>query len=227
MREPVQRRRIRPVRVVHGDHQRAARREVRDQPVQAVHGGERNVVLDRSGAGPVEHARGEPGRAVQERVPLPGPGRHADRLDELAGDAIRKAALQGQPAGGEDPHAEFTRAAAGHAEQGGLADPGGSFHQHEGAVSRLGSVGCGQQHCQFRVAFEYHLLNAGHGRPRNGNRIPRAQRTSGTRAPQFLMAPRPEAHGRGLDVPAVHPGQRGICRAGQPRGRHAEGARPP
>ena len=146
MREPAQRRHIRPVRVIHGDHQRTARRQVRGQPVQAVHGCERNVVLDRSGTGPVEHARGEPGRAVQERVPLPGPGRDADRLDELADDAIRKAALQGQPAGGQDPRAELTRAGAGRAEQGGLADPGGSFHQHEGAVSRFGGAGGGHQH---------------------------------------------------------------------------------
>ena len=69
VREPAQRRPVGPVRVVHGDHQRAFGRQVRGQPVEAVHGRVRDVVLDRAGLGPVEHPRGQAGRAVQQPLP--------------------------------------------------------------------------------------------------------------------------------------------------------------
>ena len=69
VREPAQRRRVGPVRVVHGDHQRAPGGEVRDQPVEAVHGRVRDVVFDRAGLGRVEDAGGQPGRAVKQPIP--------------------------------------------------------------------------------------------------------------------------------------------------------------
>jgi hypothetical protein len=167
--EPSQRWRVRPVRVVHGDHQRPAGREVRGQPVEAVRGRVRDVVLDRSGAGPVEHPRGEPGGAVEQLVPLAGTGRHADRIDELAGDAVGEAALQGEPAGGEDPRAGHLWAGAGHPEQRGLADAGRPLHQDERAVPRLGGLGRRRQHRQLRVAPENHRVTVEHGtRPRTG-----------------------------------------------------------
>ena len=144
--EPAQRRRVGPVRVVHREHQRLPGRQVGDQPVQAVHGGVADVVFDRAGFGPVEHPGGQGGRPVHQPVLA------ADRVEQLADDAVAEALLQRQPAGGEDTRA---RSPAGRPEQRGLADPGRPLHQDQGTVPGLGRRDGGGQRRQLRVAFEY------------------------------------------------------------------------
>ena len=148
--EPAQRRRVGPVRVVHREHQRLPGREVGDQPVQAVHGGVADVVFDRAGFGPVEHPGGQGGRPVHQPVLA------ADRVEQLADDAVAEALLQREPAGGEDARA---RSPAGRLEQCGLADPGRPLHQDQGAVPGLGRRDGGGQRRQLRVALEYDLLH--------------------------------------------------------------------
>src|SRR6266487_1965093 len=129
----------------------------------------RDVVLNRPGARPAEHPRGEPSGTVEQLVPLVRADGRADRIEELAGDAVRKAALQGEPAGGEDLRAGHLWAGAGHPEQRGLADPGGPLHQHEGTMARPGGIGRGRQRRQFRVAPENHRVTVAHvARPRTG-----------------------------------------------------------
>ena len=147
--EPAQRRRVGPVRVVHREHQRLPGREVGDQPVQAVHGGVADVVLDRACFGPVEHPGGQGGRPVHQPVLAP------DRVEQLADDAVGEALLQREPAGGQDPRPWTS---AGRPEQRGLADPGRTLHQRQGAVPGLGRRDGGGQRRQLRVAFEYDLL---------------------------------------------------------------------
>ena len=139
------------MRVVHRDHQRATRGQVSGQPVQAVHRRVRDIVLDRPRLGPVEHPRGQPGSAVQQPVPLPGPGGGADRLDELADDAVGEAALQREPARGEDLAARRGGRADG-PQQGRLPDPGGAFHQHQAAPPSRGAGNSGRQHGKLLVA---------------------------------------------------------------------------
>jgi hypothetical protein len=153
--EPAQRRRVGPVRVVHREHQRLPGREVGDQPVQAVHGGVADVVLDRACFGPVEHPGGQGGRPVHQPVLAP------DRVEQLADDAVGEALLQREPAGRQDPRAPRALGAwapAGRPEQRGLADPGRTLHQRQGAVPGLGRRDGGGQRRQLRIAFEYDLL---------------------------------------------------------------------
>jgi hypothetical protein len=110
-----------------------------------VHGGVADIVLDRAGLGPVEHPGGQPGRAVQQPVLV------ADRVEQLPDDAVGEALLQCEPAGGEDPQVPPAR----RPQQRGLVDPRGSFHQHQGAVTRDGGRDGGGQRRQFLVALEH------------------------------------------------------------------------
>ena len=75
----------------------------------------------------------------------------ADRVEQLADDAVGEALLQREPAGGEDPQVPLAR----RPQQRGLADPRGSFHQHQGAVARGGGRDGGGQRRQFLVALEH------------------------------------------------------------------------
>jgi hypothetical protein len=119
-----------------------------------VHGGVGDVVLDLAGFGPVEHAGGQPGGSVQEA------GLAADRVEELAGDAVGEAAFQREAAGGQ--HAQTVALAAGHPQQRGLADPGRALHQHQTAVPGRGGRGGGGQRGELGLALEHDLVTHAH-----------------------------------------------------------------
>jgi len=165
VREPPQRRLVRPVRVVHHDQQRIAGRQVRHQPVEAVRRRMRDVVPDRAGLGSAEHPRRQPGGPVQQLVPFARPGPRPGRLEQLAGDPVAEATFQGQPARGQDPQARRGRTGARRPQQRRLADPGRPFDQHEGAAARSGGR-CGRgERRQFIVAFEDHRVSVPHQSP--------------------------------------------------------------
>ena len=87
--------------------------------------------------------------------------RAPDRVEQLADDAVGETLLQREPAGRQDPRAPRalgSGAPAGRPEQRGLADPGRTLHQRQGAVPGLGRRDGGGQRRQLRIAFEYDLL---------------------------------------------------------------------
>ena len=136
--EEPQRRRVRPVRVVHQDAEGAAAGQVGAEPVEAVEDRERRVLvgegrLRRRRAGQGEQPRGHPGGALQQLGRL---GRGAEGgLEQLAHDPERELALQLGAPRPQHAHAGGVGEPGGVGQEGRLADPGRALDRHQGAAS--------------------------------------------------------------------------------------------
>jgi hypothetical protein len=139
-REEPQRRLVRPVGVVDRHEHGLLARDVRGQPVQAVEHRERGVLRARvqHRGGVLEHRPRESRRPGQPRLPPLLVRLVEHRLEELAHDPEREAALELAPAAREHPHPRRPCPPPRARDEAGLADPGGRLEDEEppGAAPR-------------------------------------------------------------------------------------------
>jgi hypothetical protein len=135
--EEAQRRRIGPVGVVDGEHQRAAVGEVRGQPVEAVERPEGRVSplgLERR-ARVAEQALAEAGRAREERRALLPARRQHGRLEQLARHAEGELALERGAACLEHSQPRALGLPPRAREQAALADPRRPLDEHHASAA--------------------------------------------------------------------------------------------
>ena len=116
--QEAQRRRVGPVRVVDGEHERAVAGEVRAQPVEAVQDGERRVgggglAAVRARARQAEQPPGHAGRPLQQVVAGAGGDLGQRGLEQLAHDAEGEVALELSAARAQRARARGRRTARG------------------------------------------------------------------------------------------------------------------